>query len=126
MEEQNLRSVVDSFNQALEMILSSSAHTAMRDDLVRAGREFITSGSHNNRTLSKLVPGSDGSLGLENIRTIFAEAKERDRVKLIVMVLTQYISYMLFNAMEHLPIDRQEPLSARVNDSLSAIFASNL
>jgi len=126
MEEQNLRSVVDSFNQALEMILSSPPDPSMRGDLVRAGREFIASGSHNNRTLSKLAPGPDGSLTLENIRAIYAEATERDRVKLIVMVLTQYISYMLFNAMERLPIDRQEPLSAKVNDSLSAIFASNL
>jgi len=126
MEVQALHSVVSSFNRALETVYGAIEGHMNAEDLNRLGREFIQNGSHNNRTLQKVNPGQDGRLALENIRAIYEDAKERDRVKLIVMVLTQYISFILFNAIEHLPPEKQTPLSAEVNETLGEIFASNL
>jgi hypothetical protein len=126
MEAQTLRAVVDSYNGALDTIYTAVSDVNGAGALSASGREFIANGSHNNQTLRRLQLREDGRLDMGNIQTIYREAKERDRVKLIVMVLTQYISFVLFNAMERLPIERQEPLSSRVNEALSEIFASNL
>lgn len=126
MEEQALRSVVNSFNGALDTIVAACQGVLSVQELSRIGSEFISNGAHNNRTLRKLALAADGRLQMENVRAVFKEATERDRTKLIVMVLTQYVSYVLFNAIERLPAQAQEPLSTKVNEALSEIFASNL
>lgn len=126
MEEQTLQSVVGSFNQALDMIYEAVPSETIAAEVSRLTSDFVKGDSHSNKTLQKIVPDGSGRLTIDNIRKIYRESNERDRVKLVVMVLTQYISFVLFNVIERLPVEQQEQLSTKVNETLSEIFASNL
>ncbi|MBD3314570.1 MAG: DUF4388 domain-containing protein [Chitinivibrionales bacterium] len=124
VEEQMLRAIVESFNRALMAIYESSKSEEDQDELTRLGRDFIDNGPHNNTTLHELIPNDNGTLNYYNIRKIFESSTEHDRIKLVVIVLTRYLSFILFNAGEHLPAAEQEQLSIRVYAALGDILAA--
>jgi hypothetical protein len=124
VEEQMLRAVVESFNRALTVIYDSADDDGKRGELTRLAREFIDQGSHNNATLREVVPNDNGTLNYYNIRKIFEASTEHDRIKLIVIVLTRYLSFILFNASERLPAADQEQLSIKVYAALGDILAA--
>lgn len=126
LEEQTIQSAVNSFNQALDTIFAALGEPGKVAEVNKIGADFAAGGTHGNKSLQKLQPDSTGHLQVENLQNMYRESEERDKVKLVVMVLTQYISFVLFNAIERLPVEKQEPLSSQVNEYLSEIFAANL
>lgn len=124
VEEQMLRAVVESFNRALAVIYESCDSDEKREVLTRVGRDFVNKGSHNNATLREVVLSDHGLLNYYNIRKIFESSTEHDRIKLIVIVLTRYLSFIQFNAGEYLPDAEQEQLSVKVYAALGDILAA--
>lgn len=123
LQEKAVRSIVDAYNEALGQVYQAIGSREKVSDLVRQTTEFIKGRTHGNQTLARFELGSDGKLSFENVAGIARTTKEHEPTKLVVMVLTQLFSFVLFTANAHLPIDRQQRLSARVNESVGDVLA---
>jgi len=121
--EAALGQAIESFNAALAAIYAAVGN--MRDT-VRAGQDYLRRGSHDNRFLREVVLQPNGMLEQENIRSIMASASESDKLKLAVVVLTQFVSFMLFSVGGTMDREQEQKLSARVNQALSGLFSASL
>lgn len=126
MEKEAVETIVGGYNRALQMIYRAVSHVGNPADLVASGRQFIAAGPHNNETLKKVVLQDDGTLDHDNITQILRSSGEREVAKLLVMVLTQYISFVLFTANSMLPVDAQPKLTNLVNEAMSPVLSTYL
>ncbi len=123
LQQQAVRSIVGAYNDALGQVYAALGDREKVTDLVRQATEFIKGPTHGNQTLARFELGADGTLSFENVADIARTTKEDEPTKLIVMVLTQLFSFVLFTANAHLPIEKQQQLSARVNESVGEVLA---
>jgi hypothetical protein len=124
VEEQMLRAIVDSYNHALNCIYGSLEDDGARVELTKLGRDFIAGRSHGNKTLQEIALADNGRLNYFNVRSIYETIDEPDPIKLVVIVLTRYLSFVLFCAIENLPQHKQDELQGTVNAALAEILAA--
>jgi len=125
-EERSLRTIIETFNRAIHDIYSRVEDVIPAGELTSRGQEFVRSGISGNETLHHAVIEEDGTVSAQSLLPVLRASDESDRMKLAIMVLTQYVSFVLFNAEARLPVARQERLSAHVNAVLEHILATHV
>lgn len=123
VEETAIRTVVDGFNRALSLVYQAAAGAGFREELVRTAREFPLRGKHGNKALARLQLGTDGLLQEQTVRDLVERATDSNRVKFVIVLLTQFVSYVLFTANSGLPVEQQRQLSAEANAALAEVIA---
>jgi hypothetical protein len=121
-DDEALLVIVSRFNRALGIVYQAVLHLTTAEQLTRLGVEFIAGGTHGNQHLRLLVPEANGQISQANVRAIFAQSPEKDRLTVIVMMLTHYLSFILFNANTHLPVEQQQAVHVHVNETLGPIW----
>ena len=120
MEEEALRSMVHDFNGAIRVIYDAVGGRVKPGDLTLAGREFLKKGTRPLEGIEEVVLKETGEFDLRNIKRIYEASEDREKMNVIIMVLSRYISFILFTANSYLPMDEAEKLSAIVYGNLEA------
>jgi len=122
----DLNVVVACFNEALAVIYSAVKDALPQAKLTEICRQYIKDGSHGSRALQQLALEADGRLDPASV-TAMAAASSRngnEALRLLVMTLTQYSSFVLFSANSHLSPQAQAALTGKVNAMLNSVFAT--
>jgi hypothetical protein len=120
MEEEALRSMVLEFNTAIRVIYDAVRGRVKPDELTEAGREFLRKSAQPLEGAESVGLTQSGEFDLRNVKRIYEAGEDRERMNRVVMILSRYISFILFTANSYLPVDEAEKLSAIVYGNLEA------
>jgi len=121
----DLPSVVARFNQALAAIYAAVERVLPGTQLTDICRQYVRGGSHGNRALAGLALETDGRLNPSSVAAISSTwGGGEDALRPTVMVLTQYISFVLFTANSRLTPAAQAALTEKANAMLGAVFSA--
>jgi len=120
MAEEALRSTVREFNTAIRVINEAVRGRMKAGELTEAGREFLNKSAPQIEGSEKITLNNVGEFDLQALLKIYKTSDELEKMNLIVMVLSRYISFILFTANSYLPVSEQEKLSSAVYGNLKA------
>ncbi|MBW2260549.1 MAG: DUF4388 domain-containing protein [Deltaproteobacteria bacterium] len=120
MEADALRSVVHDFNTAIRVIYDAIQGRVKADELTELGREFMSKSTQQLEGPEKVTLKRTGEFDFHNVMRIYEASEAREKMNLIIMVLSRYISFILFTANSYLPVNEQEKLSSSVYGNLDA------
>lgn len=118
MEEDALRAVVNDFNTAILGVYDKVKGRVAPDELTRLGEEFIAKSLDRLVGAETVMLRSSGELDFPNVKKIYDATGEKDKMNFVIMILSRYISFILFTANSYLPQEEQEALSSRVYGKL--------
>ncbi len=124
IEDRAVRAISEGFNNALACMYQTASQWGFVEELIGRAREFPRQGKHGNRTMARVSLRTDGLLDEQNVRELIDGSDERDRVKCAIVVLTQYISFILFTANAKLPPEVQQQLTGEANAALAGVIMS--
>jgi hypothetical protein len=120
MAEEALRSMVREFNTAIRVIYDAVQGRVKAGELTEAGTEFLSKSAPQLEGTEKITLNKVGEFDLKALMRIYEASDDLEKMNLIVMVLSRYISFILFTANSYLPVSEQEKLSAAVYGNLKA------
>jgi hypothetical protein len=124
MEDRAVHAISEGFNNALTCVYSAASQAGFVEELIRSARDFPRHGKHGNRTMAHVMLRQDGLLDEQNVRELIEGSNERDRIKCAIVVLTQYISYVLFTANARLSAEQQQRLTGEANAALAGVIVT--
>jgi DNA-binding Lrp family transcriptional regulator len=114
MEQAALDDAVRDFNLAIVYICDRVKDRLPASELTMLGRDFIEKSAQQIQGLDRVVVKDSGELGHTSVLEVFRSAAGKDRMNVAMMVLSRYLSFILFTANSYLPVAEQEKLSATV------------
>jgi hypothetical protein len=113
-EQDALRSVVDDFNLAIVFIYETVKDRIDASELSELGAEFLEKSTAQIKGSVTMKINETGELDFRSIKKVYSASEEKDKLNFVVMILSRYISFILFTANSYLPLDEQELLSEKV------------